>query len=364
MIPSLPLFNPLTITRFDPTQELNISISPEIQPISSNSSFRKFQAETSSQKINTTSTLEKVYVGELHEKWQFPSDHLPIGATVGDFDIVSWNVLNKIYMSWVYNNSQGLSNSLLTQEDIIIKENGLTLRDQHVISSILEMINHESNPKSVLSLQECGEPFLQELQALLPENFKILLSSNSAINQDIIIYDQTKFNLLEKNIDFNAYPCDSGRPIMNVLLEKDGIKYRFFNAHVPGNPNLPGRYEFADYVFNHKQDDEVTIALGDLNFEPKEMDHAFEVAASAYLKDNHFQRLSPYRTNVGLDFCSKAIDHIFIDTGIYSIPIQENQPNEVLKDLEKTTPLLEIPFIEIIDYPPDMEDPIIIIDQF
>src|SRR5579872_6905049 len=42
-----------------------------------------------------------VYVGELQELWQFPSDHLPIGMTFDDLHFVSWNVLDAEYMSWV-----------------------------------------------------------------------------------------------------------------------------------------------------------------------------------------------------------------------------------------------------------------------
>ncbi len=41
------------------------------------------------------------YVGELQEKWQFPSDHLPIGMTFEDLHFASWNVLDAEYMSWV-----------------------------------------------------------------------------------------------------------------------------------------------------------------------------------------------------------------------------------------------------------------------
>ncbi len=38
------------------------------------------------------------YVGELGELWLFPSDHLPIGASLDNFHIAFWNILNKNYL--------------------------------------------------------------------------------------------------------------------------------------------------------------------------------------------------------------------------------------------------------------------------
>ena len=40
-------------------------------------------------------------MGELQEKWQFPSDHLPVGMNLDGLKIASWNVLNPLYMNWV-----------------------------------------------------------------------------------------------------------------------------------------------------------------------------------------------------------------------------------------------------------------------
>ena len=62
------------------------------------------------------------YVGELQEKWQFPSDHLPIGMTFEDLHIASWNVLDAKYMDWVMEkDSQGLKRSMIGEEHVYIE---------------------------------------------------------------------------------------------------------------------------------------------------------------------------------------------------------------------------------------------------
>ena len=41
---------------------------------------------------------KRIVVGDLHEKWQFPSDHLPVGIEVDGIKIISWNVLNNAFL--------------------------------------------------------------------------------------------------------------------------------------------------------------------------------------------------------------------------------------------------------------------------
>lgn len=285
--------------------------------------------------------LDRVYVGELREKWQFPSDHLPIGVTIENEHLVSWNVLNTAYMGWVINNSQGLVNSLISDENVVIEENGLTTRDVHVAKLILEMITSSSHPRSILCLQECSEALILELRNNLPKNMKLLRSfDHEKKDQDIIVYDANKFRIIAHKTHLNAYPCEPFRPLQEALFEKDGVHYRIFNAHIPGDPNKPARYEFAKIIFDRKQKNEVTIALGDLNFDQDEMDHAFNKVAKDFYTTNVFTRITPYRTNIGPDFHSKAIDHIFIDLGENNLTIKANQCQEVLKGLDQTVFLL------------------------
>ncbi len=277
--------------------------------------------------------VDGTHVGELHELWQFPSDHLPIGAQIDDFRVVSWNVLNNAYMSWVYEDSQGLIGSQITELDVAVNEFGLTQRDCLVIDMLNEMID---NSNDILALQECGTAFLDELETRLPSHWQIVMSKPNAKDQNVILYNTHQFTYIpdKSTISFDAYPCQVGRPMMNIAFEKkDGSTIRIFNSHVPGNPDLPGRNEYAQYVNEQMREDELTIALGDMNFEREEMRDAF---IGAGVLD--FELYSPYRTNIDPDTKrSKAIDHILV-TGNKSSRALDSK--EILENLDNTITLL------------------------
>lgn len=277
------------------------------------------------------------YVGVLGERWEFPSDHLPVGVTIDGFHLVTWNVLNTIYMDWIYTNDQGLAKSLIAAENVPMPRSSLTIREAHVLEDVLSMINHPTHPRSVLCLQECGGKFLNALTEALPENFKVITTySKSAKDENVIIYDSNLFDCISSERDDDAYPCNPGRALLNAVLQKKdtGIKYQIFNAHVPGDPNLPGRYEFASYIAEHARKDAVTLGLGDMNFEADEMQDAFEKAGIA----DEFMSYSPYNTNIGLDLCGKTIDHIFIRG---TSAVTGNAPNEVIKGLQQIVDLFQ-----------------------
>lgn len=82
-------------------KENTTAVSPLDKTYSKKTNLRKISSDIT-YKIESSPELERVYVGKVHEKWQFPSDHLPIGATIGDFNIATWNVLNNVYLNWVY----------------------------------------------------------------------------------------------------------------------------------------------------------------------------------------------------------------------------------------------------------------------
>lgn len=282
------------------------------------------------------------YVGELQESWRFTSDHLPMGATIDDFHIVTWNVLNSAYIGWILNGTQGLGRSLIMEEHRRAAiDDGHSQREEHVIQQILSMIDHPTHPRSLLALQECGPLFLGELKDRLPKRFAISYSASiDARDQNVILYDKTRFTLVrqESSIVTDAFPCNPGRPLMDYLFahKKTGKKYRIINAHVPGDPNLPGRYEMATYVGAHKKEDRATILLGDMNFNPVQMEDAFARA------DLHsFHHLVNYYTIVGTDLRAKALDHIFVDFGSVGGEYALNTPEEVLVGLQETVALLE-----------------------
>lgn len=65
---------------------------------------------STSQMITEEKTSTKSYfVGELGMAWQFPSDHLPIGASIDNIHFALWNTLNTDYLHWIEKNGQGLS---------------------------------------------------------------------------------------------------------------------------------------------------------------------------------------------------------------------------------------------------------------
>ena len=131
---------------------------------------------------------------------------------------------------------------------------------------------------------------------------------------------------------------------MNVVLQDrvSGKEYRILNSHIPGDPNLPGRYEFADYVYRQDRTSVTTIALGDMNFNRDEMADAFQRAAMSSGEKNGFINTSSYWTNVGPNFQAgelfhrKTIDHIFIDNPT-AIGLS---PDDVLSGLQEMIDLL------------------------
>ena len=76
-------------------------------------------------------------VGELGEKWQFPSDHLPIGLTAGNIHVATWNTLNTRYIYHILTNQQGLRDSLIVDANVPLKEGSpLTLRESQIIDQV------------------------------------------------------------------------------------------------------------------------------------------------------------------------------------------------------------------------------------
>jgi endonuclease/exonuclease/phosphatase family metal-dependent hydrolase len=326
----------------------NISTMPVIKK--SGSRFRKLRFESQNQPnllALKAVKLEGNYVGELQERWRFPSDHLPIGVTIDGFHVATWNVLNAEFMRWVEMDTQGLKNSIIMEEHVSVDDSHLTVRDQHVADQIIQMIEHPTHPRSILSLQECSMPFIEELKRRLPENMKMVLCSDASVkDQNVIIYDSQQFAYLkdESRIVRDAYPSEGyGRALMDAVFQNwsTNIKYRVINAHVPGNPDLPGRLEFAKYVMSRESQDYVTMAMGDMNFELQEMNEAFRSASLDLEKTNPFEGYAAYYTNIGIDKRAKTIDAIFVSGGKFDSTVSVNRPQEVLSEgLQEAVDLL------------------------
>lgn len=297
-----------------------------------------------------TEDLPAIEVGELGGKWVFPSDHLPVGATVNDFHVASWNVLNSHWISWIEKNGQGLAASLIMQEHQYINDAGLTLRDQHIVQDILKMLKHPTHPRSILGLQECSPAFIEELKAQLPPHILIVYSSITPVkDQDILLYNTRLFQVVPEGtfIAEQGYPSAPGRQIMDlVLLHKGtGQQFRLINAHVPGDPALSCRDEFARYVISSHSNLPM-IVMGDMNANIIQMQEAFDLATKEHLKENPFLNCFSYYTHIGTHREAKVIDHILVDMSHPGVTALPNEPEEVLPGLQKIVDVMrgEIPF--------------------
>ncbi len=285
----------------------------------------------------------KFVVGKLAEKWQFPSDHLPVGAQVGNARVVSWNILNDHFMSWVTEkDSQGLNGSMISQLDNLPSQKypQLTMRDELVMDYLLQIINDPVNGAHlILALQECSPEFIRAFQSRLPLSMGIVLSDPQLKLKDhnIVIYNREAFTYVpEESAIALAFPnTDPKRTLMDLMFIDNASqeKMRVINAHLPGDPLNPGTFDYAHYLMTNLRQDCTTIALGDMNFTEEEMQLAFDREGGA-----PFRNLVGYNTNIGANtFEAKSIDHIWVNT---KLPCAGMQPNEVLSGLQSTVDLL------------------------
>ncbi len=282
-------------------------------------------------------------VGELQEQWQFPSDHLPIGITLGDLHIVSWNVLDSRYMNWIIEkNSQGLSRSLIAEEHCIPEGQATTIREEHVIDILLQMISHPQYPKSMLCLQECNNEFMEALHARLPIGWTAIHQSDVAI-----IYAKDKLSSVIVDIVDGVFSSQPRRIFLDVTFCEEGIEIplRVICAHLPGDPTQPARFEFARYLAATFCGEEAILVAGDMNFNEIEMQAAMN---QAFDGKSPFTLYAPYCTNISPDtlnisgdnpgWHSKSIDHFFIYAPQW--PVTPLSAEEVWPGLLPTVELL------------------------
>ncbi len=319
---------------------LAISASPTSIPKTQSTAATSQRASLRMMKYQMAPTplLEPMgtYVGELQEKWQFPSDHLPIAMTYDNLQMVSWNVLDAEYMDWVIEkNSQGLSRSMIADEHVYIGDSDLTMRDIHVADQILEMISHPTHPRGILSLQECSNAFVEELQSRLPEHFKVIWGHGEAT-----LIDLRQFEVVESKEVAGVFGDSPKRSFQDITLCRldTGKEFRLINIHLPGDPTKPGRFEFAKYLARTFDPNITTLAMGDMNFNELEMKEAM---SEAFPTMNPFTINSPYCTNISpYVYNSKAIDH-FIVYSAEGAPVTLNTPDQVMTGLDQIVSLLE-----------------------
>lgn len=310
----------------------------------------------------TTEPMGKV-VGKLHEKWQFPSDHVPIGARVGGLNIASYNVLNTRYLenrdeSFVYQDSQGLNGSMITELNKKDDTATLTHRDEIVFGQVAFLMQQFD----VLALQECSPAFVAFLKEMygsshfgIIERMQHFTESGKDPEQgtdgNVILYNKEKFTLQNvpglENADRSVFAKskvkdskkERDNPLVTAVLQNNanGLTYRFVNAHLPGNKRLNGHDSFTQHLQKQRNEGETLIALGDMNFNEVEMDDA--IARNMKMKQGEYSRVSPYPTIVEpKTLRSQAIDHIFVFSK--DVQAQAMAPEQVLPDLDKTVNLL------------------------
>lgn len=257
-------------------------------------------------------------VGELGALWQFPSDHLPVGGTIGRIHFVAWNILDTRYLKHIVENGQGLRDSLIMEANVPFAVGSeLTVREQMVIDSVLEMIDHETHPRSLLALEETGNEVYKRLQEVLPARMGLFPDKIEEIEHgDVFIYDRDVFEFI--NFQSTIYEVNQRNTYATLtLIEREtGITYRFVQSHVPGGPilSVPATEEFANGVMKGFDAQAITVIMGDMNRSPDYFLEEFKVAAARVgLEKQPFINLwIPYPTHINTHQEASWIDNVFL----------------------------------------------------
>ncbi|CAE7383523.1 NLRC3 [Symbiodinium sp. CCMP2592] len=183
----------------------------------------------------------------LHEHWEFPSGHLPIGAEVESIRVCSWHL-------------QSLSSSRISSRS----HEG---HQQSIVGLIIAMLRDSKSRKHVLCLQGCWQELLEQVRhefTQMWESFGVLRTGSDAEpdNQQAIIYD--KEHLVEKSFspDFRAKAVT----VAQFLLKKGARQLRIITAHLPAEPFRHACRELCECVRRLHDDAQIpTLLLGDFS---------------------------------------------------------------------------------------------------
>jgi len=307
--------------------------------------------------FTTLSSLEKnqpYFVGELGPAWQFPSDHLPIGITLGSFHIAFWNTLNKDYLYHIQANTQGLRDSSILRDNIQIdSDSPLTVRELITANIILEMINHPTHPRSLIALQETNANLQNFLTEQIPLGWKIATPLNQPISQDLFLYDSAIFNLIA--IDSVLYTETTPKSIFTLTLEEKatGKIFRFLQSHIPGGPiNSKGGCEKFSTEALRQFDRSLTIVLmGDMNQSPDVIHNVLTTASNAagLLNSPYTYLPIDYPSHMNTHTQASWIDHFFIYSADAELVIKKSDyPQEISSQL--------VPIIQLLNSSRHLED--------
>lgn len=296
----------------------------------------------------TLSSFEKnqpYFVGELGSAWEFPSDHLPVGITLGSFHIAFWNNLNKDYLGHIEANTQGLRDSSILRDNVQIDaDSPLTLRELTIADIIIEMINHPTHPRSLVALQETNADLQNFLREQLPLDWKIATPLNQPISQDLFLYDSAVFNLIA--IDSVLYEKTAPKSIFTLTLEEKatGKIFRFLQSHVPGGPvkSKEGCEKFSAEALRQFDSNLTIVLMGDMNQSPNVIHNSLATASKdAGLPNSPYTYLSiDYPSHMNTHTQASWIDHFFIYSADSDLDIKgSDYPEEVSSQL---VPLVEL----------------------
>ena len=292
------------------------------------------------------------YVGEIGAQWDFPSDHLPVGASIGNVHFAFWNILNKNAIFHLENNLQGLLESSLISNNVALMENEtITIREILILEMIVKMIEHRTHPRSLIALSEVHRDVIRYLDEILPINWKLISPTNSPSCQNVFIYDSNIFEFVDfQSVNYTLKPSQS---IMTLVLKekKSQNSYKFIQSHIPGGPfaSLYSIKEFAYEVFQQYNPKMTIVVMGDMNTSPKNIAHALTLEANTKkIFDQPFQYYpTDYPTHIDTNMYASWIDNLFVHNPSkmnHEITVS-NDPEElfdelipiitILKDLEE-----------------------------
>jgi endonuclease/exonuclease/phosphatase family metal-dependent hydrolase len=254
------------------------------------------------------------FVGELGDQWQFPSDHLPVGMSINGIHFANWNILNTDYLNHIEANDQGLKYSLIMEANCPGKDPRLTRREEILLKQVMSLLQHPTQPRSVLSLQETGAAFWEVLKEQLPTNYKTVTAfPDDLAHGDVYIYDG---DLLEfEELQSQRYEGSVNTMMALTLKERSsGNEYRFIQSHVPGGPirSEPARKELADFVMRNYDPNKSVVIMGDMNRPPRDFLENFARKAEEYSMEQPYTNAwIPYPTHINTHCEASWIDNIF-----------------------------------------------------
>ena len=250
---------------------------------------------------------------EVGARWALPSDHLPIGARIGESTVASWNVLNTAYLHYIRENAQGLADSIIIDDNHKLSpDESLTVRE----AKVLEIVASILTKVDLVFLQECSPLVVEELTNRRPDGWIIATGhSTSSTNEICALFNGARITLDKAHSDIvehgfvrcRALTPGLERPIMNLLFTThSGERLRVIHTHAPGHPEHPAIEELAEYVEPYLTNPQVPTAIvGDLNFPEELIRNVFTRRSLP-----PFTNLVQMNTHIGTDGLPKQIDHI------------------------------------------------------